>query len=170
MEYLFAGIILLVGLVIGFFIGKSLANASKQTDKKVLEEQNLQLQNQKDFLENQLRSLKDEHRKEVDQLKTEREEIRTEKDFIQNDLTRTQTEFNNLQDKLKEQKAEVENLQEKFTKEFEMILPFFVLQFVFYRICSFTARKLVEKGRGGCIDSDCPYRFIRSTSRYDEYK
>ena len=119
MEYLFVVIVLLIGLTIGFFIGKSITNASKQVDKKVLEEQNLQHQRQSEFLEKQIDTLKEEQSKALDQLKGEREEIRAEKDFIQNDLTRTQTEFNTLQDKLREQKVEVENLQKKFAKEFE---------------------------------------------------
>ena len=119
MEYLFAGIVLLVGLGIGFFIGKKLASASKQSDKKVLEEQNNQLQNHAGFLEKQLQDLKEEHSTEIQQLRDERERIRSEKDSAQNELTKTKTEFQNLQEKLDNQKTEIANLQEKFTKEFE---------------------------------------------------
>jgi len=114
MEYLFAGIILLAGLAIGFFIGKYIADTSKASDKKVLEEQN-------SYLEKQIGDLKSEHADEIDQLKNERESIRSEKDSLQNELTRTKTEFVNLQEKLTTQKTEIENLQERFTKEFEIL-------------------------------------------------
>ena len=119
MEYLIAGIVLLVGLGVGFFIGKYIADASKLSDKKVLEEQNIQLQNQTTFLEKQISTLKEEHTSELNQLKEDRERIRSEKENSQNELTKTKTEFINLQEKLDTQKTEIENLQDKFTKEFE---------------------------------------------------
>jgi len=119
MEYLYAGIVLLVGLGVGFFIGKYISKASSQSDKKVVEEQNLQLQNQTVFLEKQVNTLNEEHNLEIQELKDERERIRSEKEEIQNKLTKTETEFENLQEKLSSQKTEIENLQEKFTKEFE---------------------------------------------------
>jgi DNA recombination protein RmuC len=112
MEYLFAGILLLIGLGIGFFIGKSITNTSKASDIKILEEQNRNLQKQID-------DLKEEHSAELVELKAERDRIRSDKDSIQNELTKTTTEFKNLQEKLNSQKTEIENLQEKFTKEFE---------------------------------------------------
>jgi DNA recombination protein RmuC len=119
MEYLFAGLILIVGLAIGFFIGKYIASVSKQTEKQLLEEQNNSLNTQLSSLNHQLESQKEDFKTQLIKVEKERESIREEKDQAQNQLTKTQTEFDNLQEKLKSQKEEIENLQDKFTKEFE---------------------------------------------------
>ncbi|NBC57733.1 MAG: DNA recombination protein RmuC [Bacteroidetes bacterium] len=119
MEVWIPVITILLGLVVGFFIGKNISKATKKAELNQLEEQNNQLNNQLAYVDKQIEHLKAEHQQEIDELKTERERIRQAKDEAQNQLTKTETEYKNLQEKLDTQKQEVENLQEKFTKEFE---------------------------------------------------
>jgi DNA recombination protein RmuC len=119
MEIIIPVIAVLIGLAIGFFIGKNSSKLSAQAKEKQLEEQNTQLQNQIGYFEKQITDLKTDHDKEVESLKSEREQIRREKDESATQLTRIQSESNYLREKLDTQKTEIENLQEKFTKEFE---------------------------------------------------
>jgi len=119
MDVIIPLIAILIGLGIGFFIGRNSSKLSAQAKEKQLEEQNNQLQNQIGYFEKQIESLKTDHDSEVESLKSEREQIRRDKDETATQLTRIQSESKHLQDKLDNQKTEIENLQEKFTKEFE---------------------------------------------------
>jgi DNA recombination protein RmuC len=119
MEVIIPIIAILVGLVIGFFIGRQNSRLSGKAKENQLQEQNTQLQNQIGYFEKQIESSKLEHNKEVEDLKTEREQIRQDKDQTATQLTRIQSENKFLQEKLDNQKKELENIQEKFTKEFE---------------------------------------------------
>ncbi len=119
MEYLFASLILILGLGIGFLVGKYVSSFSKSAEKQLLEEQNSVLNTQLSALKVQIESQKEEYKFQLSKIENEREIIRDQKDNIQNQLTKTQTEFDNLQKKQASQKEEIENLQVKFTKEFE---------------------------------------------------
>ncbi|SHI51266.1 DNA recombination protein RmuC [Mesonia phycicola] len=107
-EYIILGVIAVVMLFIGIFMGKSLGKLKQQSIQKSLESEvsNYQLQ-----LENSEKNLQE--------VKTERESLRNEKDFFKDELTRKNVEFSNLQQRNNEQKEEVQQLQEKFQKEFE---------------------------------------------------
>ncbi len=107
-EYLIFGIVILVAIFVGFFLGKIISKSQQTSVSSIMEERNAQLHSQ---LERQ--------QLEIGSLKVESEEKRNEKERLQNELVRSETEFENLRSKNEEQKAEVEKLQEKFTKEFE---------------------------------------------------
>jgi len=119
MDIIIPVIVLIVGLGIGFFIGKQMSKLSGQAKEEQLKEENTQLQNQIGYFEKQVTELKDEHQQEVDELKAECERIRQEKDDTATQLTRIKSENTYIREKLDNQKTEIENLQEKFTKEFE---------------------------------------------------
>lgn len=110
---------IIIGLVLGFFFGKYVANLSKQTHETQWQEENTQLKNQIGYFEKQINELKSEHDKELESIKNEREQIRKDKDETALQFTRIQSENKFLEEKLNNQKNEIENLQEKFTKEFE---------------------------------------------------
>lgn len=118
-ELLIPVIVILIGLGIGFVIGKYTSKLSSKAKEDQLLEQNNQLQNQIGYFEKQIGELKSEHEKELEALKTEREQIRQDKDQTALQWTRTLSENKFLEEKLENQKKEIENLQEKFTKEFE---------------------------------------------------
>lgn len=118
-ELLIPVIVILIGLGIGFIIGKYTSKLSSKAKEDQLLEQNNQLQNQIGYFEKQIGELKSEHEKELEALKTEREQIRQDKDQTALQWTRTLSENKFLEEKLENQKKEIENLQEKFTKEFE---------------------------------------------------
>lgn len=118
-ELLIPVIVILIGLGIGFVIGKYTSKLSSKAKEGQLLEQNNQLQNQIGYFEKQIGELKSEHEKELEALKTEREQIRQDKDQTALQWTRTLSENKFLEEKLENQKKEIENLQEKFTKEFE---------------------------------------------------
>ncbi|HET7361310.1 MAG TPA: DNA recombination protein RmuC, partial [Salinimicrobium sp.] len=107
-EYLIFGIVIIIALFIGIYLGKSLSKTKHASATSTLEERNNQLQVQ---LEQQ--------NSEIEELEVKIEEKRTEKEQIQNELIRRETEFDNLKNRNEEQQAEVEKLQERFTKEFE---------------------------------------------------
>lgn len=108
MEYLIFGLVVLLALFIGIYLGKALSKSKNASELSILEERNHQLQIQ---LEQQ--------QQQTESVKSELEEKRNEKNRLQNELTRQETEFANLLQKNTEQKEEVEKLNEKFTKEFE---------------------------------------------------
>jgi DNA recombination protein RmuC len=112
-------IAILIGLGLGFFLGKYVAGLSRKINESQWQEQNSQLQNQIGYFEKQIDDLKSEHEKDLEDLKTERDAIRKDKDEIATQLTRIQSENRFIREKLDNQKAEIENLQDKFTKEFE---------------------------------------------------
>jgi len=119
MEIFIPILTILIGLGIGFTLGKYVANLSKKANENQWQEQNKQLQNQVGYFEKQIADLKSEHDKEIDTIKTEREQIRKDKDETATQFTRIQSENKFLSEKLDNQKTEIEDLQKKFTKEFE---------------------------------------------------
>ncbi len=119
MEVFIPILTILIGLGIGFLLGKYVAGLSQKAKDSQWQEQNSQLKTQIGYFEKQISDLKTEHDKDLEILKTERDQIREDKDEIATQLTRIQSENKFLQEKLDHQKTEIENLQEKFTKEFE---------------------------------------------------
>lgn len=108
MEYFIFGLFIIIALLAGIFIGKTLSKSKHSEATGTLEERNKQLQYQ---LEQTVQQRED--------FKTELGEKQKKNELLQNELTRRNTEFENLQQKNLEQKEEVEKLNEKFTKEFE---------------------------------------------------
>ncbi len=119
MEVFVPIIVLLVGLGIGFLLGKFVNGLSQKAKDSQWQEQNNQLKTQIGYFERQISDLNIEHDKEIEAIKAEREQIRKDKDETVTQYTRIQSENKFLQEKLDNQKTEIENLQEKFTKEFE---------------------------------------------------
>jgi DNA recombination protein RmuC len=119
MEIFIPVLTVLIGLAIGFLLGKYVSSLSKKANDSQWQEQNSQLQNQIGYFEKQISDMRSEHEKELGDIKTEREQIRKDKDDTATQLTRIQSENKFLQEKLDNQKTEIEDLQEKFTKEFE---------------------------------------------------
>lgn len=107
-QYLIFGLVFIILLFIGIYLGKILAKSQLSVVTSTLEERNHQLQVQLE---------KQEQRTQEVVLDLEKKQ--QEKERLQNELTRRETEFANLLQRNTEQKEEVEKLNEKFTKEFE---------------------------------------------------
>ncbi len=119
MEYILAGIIALVALAMGIFIGQRMAFAKSSGKVKSIE-QEVAFQKQKiDDLDKEKRSLKEENDRQIEQVQNERETIREEKEKLALQVNSLQSDKDHLNEKLTEQKKELTELQEKFTKEFE---------------------------------------------------
>ncbi|MCP9200119.1 DNA recombination protein RmuC [Gramella sp. GC03-9] len=129
-EFLLTGIIALVSLGTGFFLGRLISNLRSKNEQSRLEERNAQLKIQIEGLKNQVYNILEEHKENIQQLKNEaysnlqkaekeREEIRAQKEKLSLELATKISEYDNLKERNEEQKAEVEKLQEKFAKEFE---------------------------------------------------
>ena len=115
-----------VALAIGFLLGKLISKSKSMTDKLVLDEkiitlnnqilqQNTLFDNEKKSFEKQLQSLYND----TEKLRFEKDDIRNQKEAINIQLTKKEVDFENLWERNREQKQEVEQLQQKFTKEFE---------------------------------------------------
>ena len=119
MEYIIAGVVALVALGIGVFIGQKMA-AAKSSGKVQSLEQEVAFKQQKiDDLDKEKRSSKEENDRQIEQVQKEREAIREEKEKLALQVNSLQSDNDHLQEKLTEQKKELTELQEKFTKEFE---------------------------------------------------
>jgi len=101
-------LVIVLGIVIGFFIGKLLEKSKAEKDNYEIKTQNSLLKQAKESSENTLLEL----RKEV-------KFIQQEKESLLSDRTRLETEFKNTEVKLAENKGELEKLNDKFIKEFE---------------------------------------------------
>jgi DNA recombination protein RmuC len=108
-----------LGLVIGFLIGKWVL-ASKNEAERNLQREKI------NHLESAIFSAKEEQnrsfaflRNEMDKIQTERDQIRNEKEVLSIQLSKKEADFDHLLERNKEQKQEVELLQKKFTTEFE---------------------------------------------------
>ncbi len=110
---------LLIGIGIGFFLGKMLFSAKNKLKLNSLEEQNQHLEQLTFNLKEQQKNNEQILNSQILQHQTEKESIRKEKDELAVKLSRKETEFEHLFQRNQEQKQEVEQLQEKFTKEFE---------------------------------------------------
>ena len=119
MEYILAGVVALVALAIGVFIGQKMA-AAKSSGKVKSLEQEIAFQQQKiDDLDKEKSSFKEENDRQIEQVQNEREMIREEKEKLALQVNSLQSDKDHLNEKLTEQKKELTELQEKFTKEFE---------------------------------------------------
>jgi len=119
MEILIIIIGFILTLVIGIFIGRTIAASRSLSDKMILEEKLVALSSQSDYIKQQFQTDKDNLEKQISSLIGERENIRTEKDVLAIQLSKKETDFDHLLERHSEQKQEVNQLQEKFTKEFE---------------------------------------------------
>ena len=106
--YLVYGILALVFLVAGYFLGNYIQNLKTKSSHSTLLEREQQLRNNLTEMEKRL-ALGIE----------ETSELRSQKERLGIQISRYEAEMENLQQKNTEQKADVEKLQEKFTKEFE---------------------------------------------------
>ncbi|RZS93493.1 DNA recombination protein RmuC [Aquimarina brevivitae] len=122
--------IIVLGTVVGIFIGKyiaalknknvvgSLADKLHQAQSQVEDSKKVG-ETQLDFLKTQFEANLASKETQLAKANEEIYQIRKEKEFLQNELTRRNSEFENLQVRNQEQKEEVTKLQEKFSKEFE---------------------------------------------------
>lgn len=117
MEFLFLGIGLILGFVIGFFFFKSRGGASSTVDSDVLVRENESLKIEKGKLEERVRMLESELKSLNEKLDAERTKLIQ----VSNELSATGNANRNLQERLNEQKQEVEQLQERFKTEFKNI-------------------------------------------------
>lgn len=117
MEFLFLGIGLILGFVIGFFFFKSRGGASSTVDTDVLVRENESLKIEKGKLEERVRMLESELKSLNEKLDAERTKLIQ----VSNELSATGNANRNLQERLNEQKQEVEQLQERFKTEFKNI-------------------------------------------------
>ena len=108
-------LIVLIGVGIGFIIGRLLAKMN--TSKEIAEHQKEQSR-----LEERTHLLHQNNQqiaKEKGELQDELKFIQREKEHLITKNTSLEEQLKNLKEKLDENKTEIENLQEKFTKEFE---------------------------------------------------
>lgn len=117
MEFLFLGIGLILGFVIGFFFFKSRGGASSTVDPDVLVRENEALKIEKGKLEERVKMLESELKTLHEKLDAERSKLIQ----VSNELSATGNANRNLQERLNEQKQEVEQLQERFKTEFKNI-------------------------------------------------
>lgn len=117
MEFLFLGIGLILGFVIGFFFFKLRGGASSTVDSDVLVRENESLKIEKGKLEERVRMLESELKSLNEKLDAERTKLIQ----VSNELSATGNANRNLQERLNEQKQEVEQLQERFKTEFKNI-------------------------------------------------
>lgn len=117
MEFLFLGIGLILGFVIGFFFFKLRGGASSTVDTDVLVRENESLKIEKGKLEERVRMLESELKSLNEKLDAERTKLIQ----VSNELSATGNANRNLQERLNEQKQEVEQLQERFKTEFKNI-------------------------------------------------
>lgn len=117
MEFLFLGIGLILGFVIGFFFFKLRGGASSTVDSDVLMRENEALKIEKGKLEERVRMLESELKSLNEKLDAERTKLIQ----VSNELSATGNANRNLQERLNEQKQEVEQLQERFKTEFKNI-------------------------------------------------
>ncbi|SHE91271.1 DNA recombination protein RmuC [Psychroflexus salarius] len=119
MEYIIVGIVAIVCLLIGLFIGKKLGHSDAQEARKRIENEAIELRQTNKNLELQLKDLNAKLETQQETAKQELKELSAEKNKVEIALTQRNTEFKNLQEKLDHQKADVEKLQEKFSADFE---------------------------------------------------
>ena len=108
-------LVVLIGVGIGFIIGRLLAKMN--TSKEIAE-----YQKEQSRLEERIHQLHQNNQqiaKEKGELQEELKFIQREKEHLITKNTSLEEQLKNLKEKLDENKTEIENLQEKFTKEFE---------------------------------------------------
>ena len=99
-------LIIVLGLSIGFFIGKLMEKSKSEKENSELKTQNSLLQQAKESAENSLTELQ----KEI-------KFIQQEKENLISDRTRLQTEYKNTEKKLAENKGELEKLNKPMVFE-----------------------------------------------------
>ncbi len=107
-QYFIFFIIFIIGLSIGFFIGKLVTKVSSEKEKSSLQERNAILSETKINAE-----------KTISELQLEYKQLHAEKDDIIRVNIQQDGDIKGLNEKLNTQKGDLENIQEKFTKEFE---------------------------------------------------
>ena len=107
-QYILFGIVFVVALLIGAFIGKLLSKINFEKTNTSLQERNAVLTESKLNAE-----------RTINQLQLEQKQQQSEKENIIKVNIQQDADIKYLNDKLNEQKAELEKIQEKFTKEFE---------------------------------------------------
>lgn len=107
-QYILFGIVFVVALLIGAFIGKLLSKINFEKTNASLQERNAVLTESKLNAE-----------RTIEQLQLEQKQQQSEKENIIKVNIQQDADIKYLNDKLNEQKAELEKIQEKFTKEFE---------------------------------------------------
>ena len=107
-QYVLFGIVFLVAILIGAFIGKLLSKINFEKMNASLQERNAVLTESKLNAE-----------RTINQLQLEQKQQQAEKENIIKANIQQDADIKYLNDKLIEQKAELEKIQEKFTKEFE---------------------------------------------------
>ncbi len=107
-QYILFGIVFVVALLIGAFIGKLLSKINFEKTNASLQERNAVLTESKLNAE-----------RTIDQLQLEQKQQQAEKENIIKVNIQQDADIKYLNDKLNEQKEELEKIQEKFTKEFE---------------------------------------------------
>ena len=107
-QYILFGIVFVVALLIGAFIGKLLSKINFEKTNASLQERNAVLTESKLNAE-----------RTIDQLQLEQKQQQAEKENIIKANIQQDADIKYLNDKLNEQKEELEKIQEKFTKEFE---------------------------------------------------
>ena len=107
-QYILFGIVFVVAILIGAFIGKLLSKINFEKTNASLQERNAVLSESKLNAE-----------RTISQLQLEQRQQQAEKENIIKVNIQQDSDIKYLNDKLNEQKAELEKIQEKFTKEFE---------------------------------------------------
>ena len=107
-QYILYGIVFIVAILIGAFIGKLLSKISFEKTNASLQERNAVLTESKLNAE-----------RTINQLQLEQKQQQTEKENIIKVNIQQDSDIKYLNDKLNEQKDELNKIQEKFTKEFE---------------------------------------------------
>jgi len=107
-QYILFGIVFVVAILIGAFIGKLLSKINFEKTNASLQERNAVLTESKLNAE-----------RTISQLQLEQRQQQAEKENIIKVNIQQDSDIKYLNDKLNEQKAELEKIQEKFTKEFE---------------------------------------------------
>jgi len=108
--YIISIIILILGLLIGFFIGKLLTKSSCGNIISALETRNKLLLEEKD-----------DNTIAINKLNEDIQLLRNEKHTLDLKLANKISELKFLEEKISENKAEVDKLQEKFSKDFEIL-------------------------------------------------
>ncbi|MEL0643389.1 DNA recombination protein RmuC [Olleya sp. Ti.3.14] len=123
---------ILIGAIIGGYLGMLFTKLKSKSEKSTLEERNANLQQQLSDLKQfytteserqnatfntQLQELK----QTISKIEIEREGIRREKDILNEDLARKNADFENLQQLNLKREEEVELRQEQLRKDFELL-------------------------------------------------
>lgn len=108
---------IVIGVVLGFFIGILLSKLNFEKSKTAIEKEKSTLQEKVALLLQSEQTLKNS----IEEKQTELKNNQQEKEDLLQVNSRLNSEITNLQEKLDSNKNEVEKLQEKFTKDFEIL-------------------------------------------------